>query len=227
MLSMHSVSSEIPRGQTTHDRIVAEAAAVFNRRGYAGTALSDLMEATGLKKGGIYRHFSSKEELAAAAFEYSWKVVSSLRLEGIEKIASPLGRIRRLIANYARRVPSPLPGGCPLMNTAVDADDTNPQLLELARKALHQLQGRLAEAFAEARRLGEVRRSVDPNRAAGFVISSLQGALLLSRIEGHRAPLHNAEKELQAWLRTLLPPPPVRRSGTKSAGSTRPSRQRA
>ena len=53
--------------EQTRQRIVAEAAPVFNQRGYAGSSLADLMKATGLEKGGIYRHFSSKEELAGEA----------------------------------------------------------------------------------------------------------------------------------------------------------------
>jgi AcrR family transcriptional regulator len=59
------------KGEQTRQRIVAEAAPVFNQRGYEGSSLADLMKATGLKKGGIYRHFSSKEELAAEAFDYT------------------------------------------------------------------------------------------------------------------------------------------------------------
>ena len=55
------------KGQQTRRGIVEKAAPLFNQKGYEGTSLSDLMDATGLQKGGIYRHFDSKEELAAAA----------------------------------------------------------------------------------------------------------------------------------------------------------------
>ena len=48
-----------------------DAAPIFNERCYEGSSLNDLMQATGLKKGGIYRHFSSNEELAAEAFDYT------------------------------------------------------------------------------------------------------------------------------------------------------------
>ena len=51
------------KGEQTRRKIVAAAAPIFNQHGYEGSSLADLMEATGLKKGGIYRHFSSKEEL--------------------------------------------------------------------------------------------------------------------------------------------------------------------
>ena len=53
------------KGELTRQRIIAQAAPIFNQRGFAGCSMQDLMEATGLEKGGLYRHFSGKEELAA------------------------------------------------------------------------------------------------------------------------------------------------------------------
>ena len=52
------------KGEQTRQEIIRRAAPIFNQKGYDGAALSDLMRATGLKKGGIYRHFDSKQELA-------------------------------------------------------------------------------------------------------------------------------------------------------------------
>ena len=61
------------RGNATRRRIVEQSAAVFNKNGYSGTSMSALMAVTGLEKGGLYRHFDSKEDLAAAAFDYAGK----------------------------------------------------------------------------------------------------------------------------------------------------------
>ena len=63
------------KGEQTHQMIVARAAQVFNRQGYFGSSLDDLMHATGLKKGGIYNHFHSKDELALEAFDYAVEAV--------------------------------------------------------------------------------------------------------------------------------------------------------
>ena len=52
------------KGEQTRQEIIRKAAPIFNQKGYEGAALSDLMRATGLEKGGIYRHLESKEELA-------------------------------------------------------------------------------------------------------------------------------------------------------------------
>jgi TetR/AcrR family transcriptional repressor of nem operon len=85
------------KGELTRQRIVALAAPIFNQKGYAGTALSDLMRATGLEKGGIYRHFESKQELAEDAFDHAWKVAMDARFEGTEEIPNAVDRLIQIV----------------------------------------------------------------------------------------------------------------------------------
>ena len=72
------------KGAATRPRIIAQAAPVFNQRGFSGCSMQDLMDATGLEKGGIYRHFESKEELAAEAFDYAWTFATTQRRQNLE-----------------------------------------------------------------------------------------------------------------------------------------------
>ena len=74
------------KGEQTRHEIIRKAAPIFNQKGYAGAALSDLMEATSLEKGGIYRRFESKQQLAAEAFDYAWRLAIEKRFEGTEEI---------------------------------------------------------------------------------------------------------------------------------------------
>src|SRR6202167_5973681 len=115
------------KGEQTRLEIIRKAAPIFNQKGYDGAALSDLMEATGLEKGGIYRHFDSKEQLAAVAFEYAWQAALGTRMRDLESISDSIEWLRQFITNFVQRR-STVPGGCPLFNTAVDADDGNPVL---------------------------------------------------------------------------------------------------
>ncbi len=85
------------KGDRTRREIVRNAAPLFNTRGYEGTSLSDLMAATGLQKGGIYRHFASKEELAAEAFDYAWGKAVSGRLDGLAGVPNSVDRIKKMI----------------------------------------------------------------------------------------------------------------------------------
>src|SRR3954449_9916084 len=106
------------KGEQTRRKIVEAAAPIFNQRGYEGSSLNALMEATGLKKGGIYRHFASKEELAAEAFDYTWEEVWKLRQLRVDEKANGLEKLKQFIANFVERR-SPISGGCPVLNTAV------------------------------------------------------------------------------------------------------------
>jgi TetR/AcrR family transcriptional repressor of nem operon len=98
------------RGEQTTQRIIERAAGLFNRRGYAGTALSDLMRAAKLKKGGIYRHFDSKEDLAAEAFDHAWKLASRERIECLDSISNTVDRLNRVGSNFVI-VAANIPGG--------------------------------------------------------------------------------------------------------------------
>src|SRR6202050_3595 len=116
------------KGDQTRQEIIRKAAPIFNQRGFDGAALSDLMRATGLEKGGIYRHFESKQQLAGEAFDYAWKLAIDTRFEGTQEIPNTIVRLKQFVRNFHLRRSELVPGGCPLLNTAIDSDDGNPQL---------------------------------------------------------------------------------------------------
>ena len=87
------------KGEHTRQEIIREAAPIFNRRGYDGAALSDLMKATGLEKGGIYRHFDSKEQLAAEAFDYACEETLHACIHDLDAIMNTVDRLKQLLAN--------------------------------------------------------------------------------------------------------------------------------
>ena len=75
--------------ERTRKYIIEQAAPLFNQKGFAGTSLHDIMEITGLKKGGIYGNFESKEEIAIASFEYSVELVTEkVKLRADQKLKS-------------------------------------------------------------------------------------------------------------------------------------------
>ena len=91
------------KGERTRQEIIRKAAPVFNQKGYAGAALSDLMRATGLEKGGIYRHFSSKEALASEAFDYAWRETLDARIHDLDAVANTVDRLKQLVDNFVDR----------------------------------------------------------------------------------------------------------------------------
>ncbi len=187
------------KGETTRRRIVEQAAPVFNRQGFEGSSLADLMHATGLQKGGIYRHFASKEELAAAAFDYTWEAAYQAREAQVEEPLRGVERLKQLIANFVEHR-SPVGGGCPVLNTAIDADDGNGVLRSRVRRALREWVSKWTAIVAEASARGETRPGVDAETVATVVIAGLEGGLMMSRLERSDEPLRRVERHLHRYL---------------------------
>jgi TetR/AcrR family transcriptional repressor of nem operon len=203
----------VRKGEQTRQDIIRKAAPIFNQKGYDGTALSDLMRATGLEKGGIYRHFESKEELAGDAFEHSWKVAMDARFDGTEKIRNTVDRLKQIVRNFRDRRIGLVPGGCPLLNTAIDSDDGNPQLRAKARQALSSLLDRLQSIAEEGQRRGEVRADVDSAKLATVIASTLEGSIMVSRLQKREEPRDLAVHHLEEYLESAV-------RAQKSRGST-------
>jgi TetR/AcrR family transcriptional regulator, transcriptional repressor for nem operon len=200
------------KGRATRQRVIAEAAPVFNQRGFAGTTLADLMEATGLKKGGIYRHFTGKEQLALEAFDHAFKVAMRLRFEKIDGKAGAIEKLKQFVTSFAHRR-SPIAGGCPIWNTAVDCDDGNPALLKRAQAAFRSWLARLAEIVGDGKAVGEIADHVDADQLAVLLICSLEGALTGARLLGNDGPLVTMESHLRAVLDDLVASRPKGRRG--------------
>ncbi|HET6929589.1 MAG TPA: TetR/AcrR family transcriptional regulator [Candidatus Acidoferrum sp.] len=194
------MTNEMTKGELTRREIVKKAAPLFNRKGFEGTSLSDLMRATGLQKGGIYRHFTSKQQLAGEAFDYAWEKAVTGRLEGVNDVPNSIHRLKKMIDNFVEKREGLVPGGCPLMNTAVESDDGNALLRARARKALESWTVRLAKIAAEGVASREISARIKPLDLAQLIISSLEGALLLSRLQNSSAPLRNMQFHLHHHL---------------------------
>ena len=77
----------------------------------------------------------------------------------------------------------PSVGGCPVLNTAIDADDGNAMLRARVAKALRSWLSRLQSIVEQAQQSGEVARGVDPKTVATLIVASLEGALMISRLQ--------------------------------------------
>ena len=192
------------KGDQTRQEIIRKAAPIFNQKGYSGTALSDLMRATGLEKGGIYRHFESKQELARDAFDHAWKLAMDTRFDGTQEIPNTVDRVIQVVRNFRDRRVGLVPGGCPLLNTAVDSDHSNPQLRTKARQALSSWLDRLRSIVEEGQGRGEVRPDVDSAKLATLIASTLEGSSMVGRLQRSDQPLDLACRHLEEHLETKV-----------------------
>lgn len=193
------------KGEATKQEIIRRVAPVFNKQGFAGSSLSDVMQATGLHKGGIYNHFDSKEQLALEAFDYAADSMRRRWERAVEGIETAPAQLEALISDFSRVCVSPeVEGGCPLLNTAIDSDDTNLALRNRVREAFAAWHGWIAGIVRRGQEQGEIKKTVDAESVAVLIISMLEGALMLSQLYEDDAPLRKAADHLTQYVRREL-----------------------
>src|SRR3989337_618976 len=112
----------------THARIVEVAAGMFRKNGIAATGVADVMKSAGLTHGGFYRHFASKDDLAAAAISHA-VAISLAELEEAEGLEAKRAALRRYIDRYLSddHVGNPR-DGCPLAALGPEASRSSTRI---------------------------------------------------------------------------------------------------
>jgi AcrR family transcriptional regulator len=195
------------KGQRTRARIVREAADLFNVRGYSGTSVADVSAAAGLEKGGVYNHFESKDALAMACFEYAAGAVLTRLNEAARSGAGARERIFAILELYSTIAGQRLmKGGCPILNTAVEADDTHPALSALARGALNSWRATIRDILSDGMAAGEFRLLAPADEIATAVVAALEGGMMLIKIYREPALMRAVTAQLSAYLQSILVP---------------------
>lgn len=170
------------KSEKTREFILEKCAPVFNQKGYIGTSLSDLENATGLTKGCIYGLFKNKEDLAVACFDYARTVIHQRMDSEAKKKENAIEKLQAIFDLY-RTFPEfwPIKGGCPILNTSIEADDTNPELQEKVVNALEIWRRYFASIITRGIRYGEIRPDANPHVVATLFIALLEGATMMTK----------------------------------------------
>lgn len=190
--------------ERTRSAILRQSGELFNVQGYKATSLSDITEATGLTKGAIYKHFGSKEELEWAACNESFARLSRSLREAVEGKTTASARLFAVTDFFKTYVTDPVVrGGCPLMNTAIEADDTDPRLRKGAVRFLDVLQHSLERIVKTGKARGEIASDVREKAFASVVIATLEGAVMMSRLRGDGADMKAAIDHVREWISSI------------------------
>lgn len=191
--------------QVTREKILREAAILFNQQGYAGASMSDLMRATGLQKGGIYNHFGSKDDLALAAFDYAVQQITTRYMAAIRSQRHAIARLNALLDIYDSFLDNPpLVGGCPLLNTAVESDDTHPALRQRTQQAMTGWHSLLQRVLAKGVERGELSPSIDLDQVVTVMIAGIEGGVMLAQLYDDAQHLRRVIQHLRHYLQGLV-----------------------
>lgn len=173
------------KAERTRNFIIESTAVIFNKKGYAGTSLSDLTKATGLTKGSIYGNFENKEEVAVAVFDYNYSRVANLTSQEVNRATTCYDKLMAYVRVYQKIIKETMNrGGCPVLNTATEADDTNELLRKRAADVILNWEGNLTSIIKKGILKGEFKTNIDPRKTALSIIALIEGGIMISNITG-------------------------------------------
>jgi TetR/AcrR family transcriptional regulator, transcriptional repressor for nem operon len=192
------------KSERTRQFIIEKTAPVFNKYGFEGTSLTVLQEVTGLTKGSLYGNFVDKEEIAREVFRYSMTKVRSFVGARLEKHKTARLKLTALFNFYAQYVfDPPIAGGCPLLNNAVEADDNHIFLKKTVQEEIDRTIKFIASLLEDGKKNGEFNKDVKCVELATVFFSSIEGAIMVSRVSDSDAAMKTVIKHCKNILDSI------------------------
>ncbi|HVV03131.1 MAG TPA: TetR/AcrR family transcriptional regulator [Puia sp.] len=191
------------KAEKTKQFIVERTAPIFNKKGYAGTSISDMTDATGLTKGSIYGNFANKDEVALAAFDYNVKKVTSLIRAEMDKKHTVREKLLVYVDVYNGSIQGFPEGGCPILNTAVEADDTHDALKKKVVDVILTWKSFIMSLLQQGIEKKEFKEIKDPEQTALSIISTIEGGIMVSRVTGRPQYRRQVMEYVEKMIREL------------------------
>ena len=163
--------------------ILKQAGRLFNSHGYKATSIGHITKATGYTKGAVYRHFKSKERLEAETLAYLTSLLNENLGKRIKNEKNAGDKLRAVLGYFESYISKPpIQGGSPLLNAAIEADDSNPLLRKKAHAVLNSLKESIVHILERGIEFKQIKKSIDKNSFATIMIASLEGAIMMSKL---------------------------------------------
>lgn len=203
MTTTPASSGRARNGRSTREAIVEAAVRLIHVHGYSSTTLDDVLRETGIGKGNFYYHFRSKEDLGYAILE---RIVASFMARTLEPCfadpdASALSQIRCFLDRVleAQRQRNCV-GGCVMGNLASELSDVHEGFRTRLAGIFTAWRARLTQALVDAQGRGQLSAGCRPEAVAQFVVASLEGAILLSKVTKDIHVMEQCVSELKRYL---------------------------
>lgn len=191
------------KSQLTRQFIIEKSAPIINKKGMAGTALSDVMEATNMAKGGIYGNFVSKDEICVEAFNHLTSGVTSALDQAVANEATFRDKLYAVVDYYGTVLANNETGGCPLLNFGVETDDTNPEFKQRVARAVAKSQTRMANLVKGGQKTKEFSKRINAELFAVKMFALIEGGIFASRVTNNNAVMQSIVKVLKSEIDDL------------------------
>jgi TetR/AcrR family transcriptional regulator, transcriptional repressor for nem operon len=197
------IEAKSAKAAATRDQILDAAGRLIHLRGYHNTSLDDVLRESGVGKGNFYYYFKSKEGLGYAIID---RVVQGFLERTLEPAfadtdADPVEQIHafldRLVEIHRRRN---CVGGCPMGNLASELSDVHEGFRQRLAEIFEHWRVKVEGALERGRASGRLRADLNVAGAAGFVVASLEGAILMAKVTRDIAVMEKSVVELKQYL---------------------------
>jgi len=170
------------KSERTRQFIIEQSAPLFNKKGLAGTAMSDVMAATKMAKGGLYGHFESKDELSYAVVDYNLSKLVDKVDHAINKVSTAKDKLFAFLDVFSTPTRFPVEGGCPMLNFGTEADDTSPVITQKVKGTILSAQTKIAAIIGKGIASGELKSTFDAREFSIKTMTLIEGGTLIGRV---------------------------------------------
>ncbi|MDF7815049.1 TetR/AcrR family transcriptional regulator [Hymenobacter sp. YC55] len=193
------------KAERTKQRIIEQAAPLFNQKGIAGTTIDDVLQAADVAKGCLYSHFESKEDLSRQTADFLLDKITCRIQLAMSQATTAKGRIFAYLDFCKNPLDTAITGGCPIFNLAVEADDNNPAVKQKVGAKLLAAQAMFSNILQEGITNGEFASTLNAADFAFKMFSAIEGAIVICRILNTSLPIQQLIKSLKAELEAHVP----------------------
>ena len=168
----------------TRQFIIEQSAPLFNKKGLAATAMSDVMAATKMAKGGLYGHFESKDELSNAVVDYNLRKLVAKVEQAVGNAVTAKEKLFAFLDVFENPIQFPVDGGCPILNFGVESDDTNPVVRQKVKNVILNAQKKIADIVRQGIDNGEFKDVFNAHDFSVKMFTLIEGGTLIGRVLG-------------------------------------------
>lgn len=189
-----------PKGTKTREHILKSSRKLFVTQGFHNTAISEIISATGVKKGNLYYHFNSKEDLGLAVLEDAKEEFFLFLNKSLSGADPVIKIINACQAIFNEQKKNNFVGGCLFGNTALEMTDSNPQFASIIQEVFDRWTEIFETLMLKAQESGNLNSKIPPKLLAKTVVATVEGAIMMSRVSKRKQDL----RDFLSAIKTIL-----------------------